>query len=144
MNLFEDCNNDADIKQKFKTLAKIYHPDNGGTTAQMQEVNRQYRIAINKLIDKNPSIEKDITDNYSSHNNRVYTYQDIADIMNEGKNSNKDFKIPFYLYPFYLFFFLSPRIFLIVLPSIFILIYFFSDFIAEHLREFVYHILKIR
>ena len=38
----------AEVKQLYRTLAMQHHPDRGGDTATMQEVNRQYKIALQK------------------------------------------------------------------------------------------------
>lgn len=36
----------ADIKKLYRTLAMQHHPDRGGDTATMQEINRQYAMAL--------------------------------------------------------------------------------------------------
>jgi len=47
---FNQCRTLDEVKREYKRLALIYHPDRGGDTAIMQEINRQYREIV-----KNPS-----------------------------------------------------------------------------------------
>lgn len=42
MKYFKNVASLADLKKQFRTLAQKYHPDNGGTTEEMQAVNREY------------------------------------------------------------------------------------------------------
>lgn len=51
-----------DIKKQYKKLAFRYHPDVGGSTKQMQEVNAEYEKAlaeIGKMHNKNYSVDAD-------------------------------------------------------------------------------------
>ena len=52
----------GDIKKQYKKLAFRYHPDVGGSTKQMQEVNAEYEKAlaeIGKMHNKNYSVDAD-------------------------------------------------------------------------------------
>ncbi len=49
-NFFKDCTSLAEVKKRYKELAMLHHPDRGGDTATMQEINNQY-----ESISKNPS-----------------------------------------------------------------------------------------
>lgn len=50
MKYFKDCKTVDEIKKTFKKLALEHHPDRGGNTATMQEINTEYAFAIaNKL-----------------------------------------------------------------------------------------------
>jgi len=42
MKYFKNINSLADLKEQYKKLAKLYHPDCGGTTEAMQEVNNEF------------------------------------------------------------------------------------------------------
>lgn len=46
INYFEKCPRIEDIRSKFRELAFAYHPDRGGDTAIMQEINAQYLGAL--------------------------------------------------------------------------------------------------
>ena len=40
--IFTNCRTLDEVKREYKRLALIYHPDRGGDTGSMQEINRQY------------------------------------------------------------------------------------------------------
>jgi len=46
---FSDCRTLEEVKSKYKELAMLHHPDRGGNTAIMQEINTEYESII-----KNP------------------------------------------------------------------------------------------
>ena len=46
MNWFQHCSNEAEIKTAYRIYAKQLHPDVGGDTATMQEINAQYESAL--------------------------------------------------------------------------------------------------
>jgi hypothetical protein len=47
-DLFANCHTLKDIKQRFRRLALLNHPDRGGSTAAMQEIQRQYKNALER------------------------------------------------------------------------------------------------
>ena len=59
-----------DIKKQYKKLAFKYHPDVGGSTEQMQEVNAEYekQCEVGELHNKNYSVDVDFI-------NIIDTYQ---------------------------------------------------------------------
>ncbi len=50
MNWFNNCGTLDEVKATYKKLAKQYHPDLGGDTATMQEINKEYAFASAKAI----------------------------------------------------------------------------------------------
>ena len=50
MKYFKDCKTIEEIKAQYKKLAKENHPDHGGDTATMQEINKEYAYACAHLI----------------------------------------------------------------------------------------------
>jgi hypothetical protein len=48
-NYFKDCTTLEEVKRRYKTLALLHHPDRGGETATMQEINIEYSNIV-----KNP------------------------------------------------------------------------------------------
>lgn len=48
MKWFKDCKTLEEVKARYKQLAKQYHPDLGGDTATMQQINRAYTEATAK------------------------------------------------------------------------------------------------
>ena len=45
---------EEELKKEYKKLAMVYHPDKGGSTALMQELNREYQLMKEQLVN-NPS-----------------------------------------------------------------------------------------
>src|SRR6202012_68346 len=50
MKWFNECRTLEEVKATYKKLAKQYHPDLGGDTATMQEINKEYAFASAKAI----------------------------------------------------------------------------------------------
>lgn len=50
MKWFNDCGSLEEVKATYKKLAKQYHPDLGGDTVTMQEINKEYAFASAKAI----------------------------------------------------------------------------------------------
>lgn len=50
MKWFAGCGNLDEVKTAYKKLAKQYHPDLGGDTLTMQEINKEYAFASAKAI----------------------------------------------------------------------------------------------
>lgn len=49
MKYFNECKTLEEVKTTYRKLALKYHPDLGGDLAVMQEINREYKLAITKL-----------------------------------------------------------------------------------------------
>ena len=49
MKYFDNCRTLDELKTEYRRLARIHHPDIGGDVATMQEINRQYEAAFNRL-----------------------------------------------------------------------------------------------
>ncbi len=49
MNYFSDCNSPDEIRTKYRNLVKKHHPDLGGDTKTMQEINTAYEIALKRM-----------------------------------------------------------------------------------------------
>ena len=57
-NYFEGLKTLADIKAAYKRLVKVHHPDVGGDTATMQEINAQYSAAVDWIAHHGEGREK--------------------------------------------------------------------------------------
>ena len=42
---FEGCGSADEVRERYRRLAKVYHPDRGGTNGQMTEINREFERA---------------------------------------------------------------------------------------------------
>lgn len=62
MKWFNDCTSLEEVKALYKALAKQYHPDLGGDTQAMQEINREYAFASAKAI-KGADLSEEDTEN---------------------------------------------------------------------------------
>lgn len=62
MKWFGACSTLDEVKALYKKLAKQYHPDLGGDTASMQEINKEYAFASAKVI-KGKNLSEDETEN---------------------------------------------------------------------------------
>lgn len=50
MKHFKDCTTIEEVKALYKKLAKENHPDHGGDTATMQEINTEFAFACAKIL----------------------------------------------------------------------------------------------
>lgn len=46
---FAKCATVAEVKSEYRRLAMLHHPDRGGDTATMQEVNAQYHATLKRM-----------------------------------------------------------------------------------------------
>ena len=46
------------LRSEYRRLALLHHPDKGGSTADMQEINNEYDILSKRLINGNPSFSE--------------------------------------------------------------------------------------
>ncbi len=59
MKHFKNCRTLDEVKAMYKTLAKLHHPDLGGSTETMQEINSEYAYACARILkDANLSSEE--------------------------------------------------------------------------------------
>lgn len=57
MNYFKNCSSIKDVKEEYRKLAKIYHPDvKGGSEEAMKVINSQYDELIKKIINGSDDI----------------------------------------------------------------------------------------
>lgn len=62
MKYFTNCKTIEELKKEYRRLAMLNHPDCGGSTETMQEINNQYDSAYNCLKDvHNRQTESDTT-----------------------------------------------------------------------------------
>ena len=50
MIYFKECHTIEDVKVRYRTLAKIFHPDCGGSNELMQALNTEYAVACNTVL----------------------------------------------------------------------------------------------
>jgi len=59
MKYFNDCKTIEQVKSLYKQLAKTHHPDCGGDTAIMQEINAEYDIACRTILNDHYNLSED-------------------------------------------------------------------------------------
>lgn len=53
MKWFTNINDLSELRTAYKKLAVLHHPDKGGSTADMQEINNEYDILSKRFINSN-------------------------------------------------------------------------------------------
>jgi hypothetical protein len=53
MAFFEDIKTLQELKKAFQKLCAKYHPDRGGSTEMMQQINAEYSLVMKKIISSN-------------------------------------------------------------------------------------------
>jgi hypothetical protein len=53
--MFGDISTLEELKKRYRELCKTYHPDKGGSTAQMQQINNEYSSILERLMRGEPS-----------------------------------------------------------------------------------------
>lgn len=82
---FKNIENINELKKAYHKLCKLNHPDNGGDTATMAQINNEYEYMFNKL--KNAQN----TDKSTTHINE--TPEQFKDIINKIINLDLDIEL---------------------------------------------------
>lgn len=56
-NYFQNITDAAALKALYRQLCKQFHPDKGGSTAEMQDINSQYEATMKSFISGKPEAE---------------------------------------------------------------------------------------
>jgi len=76
MKYFGECTTIEQVKSLYKQLAKTFHPDCGGDTAIMQEINLEYNLACRKILNEQHSLSEDEINNEANMSER---YRQVID-----------------------------------------------------------------
>ena len=80
MKYFTHCENLEDLKAEYKRLAMENHPDRGGKTEIMQEVNNEYEIMFERLKNIHRSAKNET---YTTQTESTETPQEFIEIINQ-------------------------------------------------------------
>lgn len=80
MNYFEGFTTVAEIKKQYRKLCSIHHPDKGGNTETMQELNIQYKAA---LASADGQVSEGADGKEHTYRYNEATEQEIIDKINE-------------------------------------------------------------
>ena len=76
MSFFADCESVADAKKRWWALAREHHPDHGGDTATMQEINNEYeRVCESFAFEEEEPNPNDL--NYSEFAQAIMKIMDL-------------------------------------------------------------------
>jgi hypothetical protein len=64
MNFFINCQTVAEVKAQYRKLAREHHPDLGGDTATMQNINAQYEAALKRCEGQTSTDSKGVEHTY--------------------------------------------------------------------------------
>jgi len=78
-NYFIDCNTVEETKKLYKELALKNHPDLGGSTAIMQEINAQYEAILKRLDGQTSTDKQGRTHTYKYDREAEYVAMEIID-----------------------------------------------------------------
>lgn len=87
---FDNFKTEAEIKERFRLLAKKLHPDVGGDTAIMKEILEEYNKALENIINPSkpqPKFEK----NYGTCNDNQEKIDAILDWAENNPSFNTNF-----------------------------------------------------
>lgn len=57
MTYFAGVGTQEELKSTYRKLCKLYHPDKGGSTAQMQDINNEYERLMKQFISGKPDTD---------------------------------------------------------------------------------------
>lgn len=79
---FEKCKSSEDLKEEYRRLAMLHHPDRGGKTETMQAINNEYEIAFKRLKDIHRSVKNE-NETYTAAEETTETAAEFMDIINQ-------------------------------------------------------------
>ena len=80
---FKGIDNIEDLKAEYRRLAMAHHPDRGGSTETMQQINAEYSFLFERLKDVHKSTRADGPRTYTSEQKTAETPEDFINIINE-------------------------------------------------------------
>jgi hypothetical protein len=70
--VYKYFSSEGDIKEQYRHLAMIYHPDRGGSEKIMKEINYEYSGLKNRVNENSCVSNKDNSSNNEVHNEEVF------------------------------------------------------------------------
>lgn len=86
MKFFNTCKTIEDVKETYRKLAFLHHPDRGGDIETMKQVNNEYEIAFNKYKNIHRNAKNETYTSKDENTEKSSDFKDIIDqiIMFEG------------------------------------------------------------
>ena len=81
MKWFRNVDNIEDLKAEYRRLAMENHPDRGGSTATMQQINAEYSELFERLKDIHKSTRPDGPRTYTAEQKTTETPEDFINIV---------------------------------------------------------------
>lgn len=79
LKFFKDCKTIEDVKETYRKLAFLHHPDKGGNIETMKAVNNEYEIAFKQFKNIHRTAAGET---YTSKEENTETATDFKDIIN--------------------------------------------------------------
>ena len=76
MTYFRNVNDLQELRKQYKELLKIHHPDNGGSVADMQEINAEYDRLFKVLKNKHESKQTKTDETKTDFNSNYWNYEE--------------------------------------------------------------------
>ena len=78
MKYFSNCKTIEDVKQTFKRVVKVLHPDNGGDAEEFKRMMSEYESAFNRLKNTHRT---QAGETYTTQHESTETAKDFADLI---------------------------------------------------------------
>jgi len=80
--MFAHCTTVEEIKKEYRRLALLHHPDRGGSTAMMQQINEEYHAALARANGQQSTDADGNPHTYTYHRDREQSVMDkLAEIL---------------------------------------------------------------
>lgn len=76
MAYFKNVNTLEELRKQYKELLKIHHPDNGGSVANMQEINAEYDKLFKQLKNKHENKQTKTDGTKTDFNSNYWNYEE--------------------------------------------------------------------
>lgn len=86
---FQSCKTKQEAKKLFRELAKVNHPDAGGSTAEMVAIIAEYEIMMKKL----PTQKADINNDQTDEEFTLHVSKELQDVINNISHLPIDIEI---------------------------------------------------
>lgn len=88
---FQSCKTKQEAKKLFRELAKINHPDQGGSTSEMVAIIAEYEIMMKKLPSQ--KVESNNTENQTEEEFNLHVSEELQNVINNISHLPLDIEV---------------------------------------------------